>query len=227
LGSLSWIKVSIDAGSSKTYDNIHRGKHGDFEKVLENLELAVYIKNKFNLNTTIGTQLLLLPDNYIEVPMLVDILGNIGVDYLVIKPYSQHLYSNTKLYENLNYTDEELNSLVELGNNSIDVIVRVDTMEAIVEEKQYNNCRSCSFWSYIDSCGDVYACSAYLKNENFVCGNIYNNRFNEVWDSKKTRQVLNMIENMDIGKCRKACRMDKINRYLHALVNQSEHINFI
>ena len=54
------------------------------------MESAVKIKREQNLHTTIGVQLLLLPDNKDEIVRMGKELRKIGVDYFTIKPFSQH-----------------------------------------------------------------------------------------------------------------------------------------
>ena len=48
------------------------------------------LKN-IKLKTTLGVQDLLLPDNMSQLVNMAKQLSEIGVDYLTIKPYSQHL----------------------------------------------------------------------------------------------------------------------------------------
>ena len=36
-----------------------------------------------------------------------------------------------------------------------------------------------------------------------------------------------MMESFNINNCRKACRLDEINKYLWMLKNPPEHVNFI
>jgi cyclic pyranopterin phosphate synthase len=64
---LSWVKVSINAATDKTYKKIHRGKDTDLRRVLGNLVYAVTTRNIHNYSCTIGTQVILLPDNVTEI----------------------------------------------------------------------------------------------------------------------------------------------------------------
>ena len=50
-----------------TYDKIQQGRPGDLDKVLLNMQEAVKVKRNQNLTTTLGVQLLLLPDNKNEI----------------------------------------------------------------------------------------------------------------------------------------------------------------
>lgn len=47
-----------------------------------------------------------------EVALLAQTCKDIGVDYLVVKPYSQHLFSETKKYENIDYA-----SMIDMGES--------------------------------------------------------------------------------------------------------------
>ena len=42
---VSWIKVSMNAGTNNAYEKIHRTSEKDFEKVWSNISNAIYVKN--------------------------------------------------------------------------------------------------------------------------------------------------------------------------------------
>ncbi|MBU4334062.1 MAG: radical SAM protein, partial [Candidatus Omnitrophica bacterium] len=90
LPHLTWIRVSLNAGSKESYSDIHGTDPEDFERVIKNLRSAVKLKRDNKYACTIGVQFLLLPKNVKELVPLASVLKSIGVDYLVVKPYSQH-----------------------------------------------------------------------------------------------------------------------------------------
>ena len=184
---------------------------------------------------TIGAQSLLLPDNRQEITELARLCRDvIGLDYLVIKPYSQHLFSNTHTYENIRYSDIDRleDELAGYQRDGFDVIFRSNTMRKLDQlvDQRYPTCNATPFfWAYVMADGSVYGCSAYLQDQRFCYGNLNDSGFRTIWEGERRKENFNFVQNsLDIKNCRKNCRMDEINRYLHALkTNSVEHINFI
>ncbi len=235
LHSLSWIRVSINAGKSETYGRIHRTKPDDFKKVIRNIEEAVFFKNKKKLKTTIGAQLLLLDENKDEVFELARSLKKCGVDYFSVKPYNPHPDSNNKVFCN-SITIEFLNNL-EMNLNSLktekyDIIIRKNSFTQIDSRvKEFNACYGPAFISFIRENGNVFACEAAYNNNEFTFGNILENPFKKIWLGKKRKKILQKLS-FDYSSfsntfCRPTCRINNINKYLWQLCNPDPHINFI
>lgn len=231
----TWIKVSLNAGTAESYAKIHRTKKDDFYKVIENLRNIIEFRNSHKLNCTVGAQILLLPDNAHELEDLARLCRDeIKLDYLVVKPYSQHKFSETKLYENIDYSlyVNYGKRLEAFSTDSFKLVFRQHTMHKYLQRDhtRYQKCHATPFfWAYVMANGDLYGCSAYLMDQRFSYGNLNELSFREIWQSDKRRQNFNHISNsLDISECRKNCRMDEINRYLDRLSNQSiPHVNFI
>ncbi len=231
---VAWIKVSLNAGSAENYAAIHQTKAADFELVLNNLRAAVAQKKARKLNCTLGAQILLLPENRHEVATLAGICRDIGLDYLVVKPYSQHVFSETRRYENLRYDNllgmsEEL---AKFNGDGFNVVFREQTMKnySQSEDQRYQTCHATPyFWAYIMADGEVYGCSAYLTDQRFAYGNIHRQSFQAIWEGEKRRENWQYIrQELDISQCRKNCRMEAVNQYLDKLTaQQPAHINFI
>ncbi|MBU4263803.1 MAG: radical SAM protein [Proteobacteria bacterium] len=226
-----WIKVSINAGDPATYARIHNTREDDFAKVLHNLENAVRVKKKTKSQCVLGAQLLLLPENFHEVMLLAGLVKDIGLDYLVIKPYSHHPLTESSRYKNISYEglDDMCRQADSLRSDDFEVVIRRDTMQRWNKQyRRYHHCRALPFWSYIDSAGNVWGCSMYMGDDRFLYGNIHRNSFQEIWEGAARRHSLHWVENeLDTGNCRVNCRMDKVNTYLWELENPPDHVNFI
>lgn len=226
----SWVRFSVNAGSSESYDRIHRGKPGDFEKMLANLRRAIEYKRANNLSATIGVQMLLIPENQYEVMKLAEQIAEIGVDYFSVKPFSKHPLSHCDLSEEFEYGKflELESNLRQKFQGKMQIAFRTQAMEKLKYEKSYDCCRGLPFWAYLDSMGQVWACSAHLGKPEFCYGDLNKQDFIQIWEGKQRQIVMKMVKDqLDVKQCREICRLDEINIYLHELKNPGEHVNFI
>ncbi len=226
-----WIKVSCNAGSAATYAAIHRTREADFEQVFRNLAMAVALRRRDGLGCVLGLQALLLPENRGEMVDLALRCRDLGLDYLVIKPYSQHPQGDSRRYQDISYQAENAleEALADLNTPTFHVVYRAETMQRWdTGEREYCRCLALPFWSYIDAGGNVWGCSVYLGDERFLYGNILEQSFREIWQGERRRASLRFVEQeLDPSTCRLNCRMDKINAYLWGLRHPPAHVNFI
>lgn len=227
----TWIKVSLNAGSAETYGLIHGTSPEDFGLVLRNLERAVAVRQRIGAACTLGAQLLLLPENRHEVVALARTLRDLGLDYLVVKPYSQHPQSLTREYGGVSYADSEAlqADLTQCSSDTFQVIWRGNAVQRMQQgHKTYGRCLALPFWSYIDAGGGVWGCSVYLQDERFAYGNIMTESFQAVWEGERRRASLDWCaRELDPAQCRVNCRMDPVNAYLWELMHPGAHVNFI
>jgi len=233
----SWVKVSLNGGSAKSYAQVHQTREIDFQRVINNLKKAVEFRNKNKLNCTIGVQSVLLPENADEMVNLGKIIRDeIGADYFVIKPFSQEPSSINKLYEDIDYRSMTLRAnekrLKALETENFKVSYRSETMSNYHEdqENRYITCYSTPIYmAYLMAEGSVYGCKDHLLDPNFCYGNINKNTFSEIWKGELRKKGIEYVLNeLDVSKCRINCRMDKVNRYLFDLKEgKVDHINFI
>lgn len=232
LRNCSWIKTSINAGTAETYAKIHRTKPEDFDRVMETFRMCVKVKKEKGYTCTLGAQMLLLPENAHEARTLGEKVKEIGVDYLVIKPHTQPLYSETRRYEKFDYKElvKLEDELKGLNGNNFSLIFRAKAISKTFErDRGYEKCSATPFfWAYIMSDGCVYGCLNYLENERFNYGNINELTFKEIWEGEKRKEGYHYIREMlDVRGCRVNCRMDEINRYLWKLRHPDRHVSFI
>jgi len=231
LSSTEWIKVSFNGATAETYAKIHRTRAEDFDQVIRNMTFAAERRRDMYYTCTLGMQLLLLPENAHEAVQLAKLARDIGMDYLVVKPYSQHPQSRTQKYQDVTYAQYEhlAEELESYNSESFRVIYRLNTMAKWDRgEREYDRCQALPFWSYIDAGGNVWGCSVFMEREEFHYGNIYENTFAEIWEGPKRAESLQWFaQKFDSNHCRINCRMDEINRYLWDLKHPPAHVNFI
>lgn len=232
LANIDWIKVSCNAGDPRTYANIHQCKETDYSKVWDNLRYAVSVRDRCALNTVIGIQCVLLPENAHSIEQLVKMAKLSKLDYCVIKPYSQHNSSITTQYKDIHYTSyiDKITQLEQYTDDTFEVVTRTNAMSSWDNpERGYHKCLSTPYlWAYIMANGDVYGCSAYLLDDRFNYGNINTQLFSNIWLGDKRKTSMEYVAHkLDITECRKNCRMDKVNKFLWDIANPGQHTNFI
>jgi cyclic pyranopterin phosphate synthase len=229
--AMSWIKVSLNAGTPETYAAVHRTKPEDFYTVVANIESAARYIAEQNASCILGVQSVLLPENAAEMASLAAICRDVGVSYFVIKPHAQHYNSITRMYESLDYGPylQLADQLEKISTDRFKVIFRMHTFNKLRRtERGYGRCLGLPFWSYIDSGGNVWGCSDYLGDERFLYGNIHQESFRDIWLGEQRQRSLDFVaRELDPEKCSLNCRMDEINLYLWELTHPAAHVNFI
>ncbi|OEU66067.1 MAG: radical SAM protein [Desulfovibrio sp. S3730MH75] len=228
---VSWVKVSCNGMTPGSYQEVHRSPDGDFEKVISNLKEAIAIRKRTGAKCAFGLQSVLLPESAADMKRLTLLCRDIGLDYIVIKPYSQHPQGITKEFEGLTYEEfVDLGvELKELETESFKVIYRGKAMSRLqAEERGYERCLALPFWSYMDVESNIWGCGIFIGDEHFFYGNLKEQSFKELWESDKRKESLEWCNaHLDSQQCRINCRMDKVNVYLWELQNPGPHVNFI
>lgn len=228
LDAFTWIRFSVASMEEVSYDLIQRGKPGDLGRVKANLTDIVGIKKDRKLKTTLGVQCLLMPENVFQLVDMAKELRQIGVDYLTIKPYSQHKHSDNKQnidYEQLLDIEKEIK---EYETDDFSIYFRANAMKKMHQDKCYTQCLGLPFMTHIDSQGNVWPCIAHIGVNEFCYGNINEQTFEEIWEGANRQKVMARINSSNINSiCREACRLDEINKYLDELKHPGEHVNFI
>lgn len=230
---LAWIKFSVDAGTSEIYAKVHNVPATFFERTLDSIQTAIKVKNDNNLDVTIGVQFLIIEENLHDAEESINLFSNLGVDYLVFKPYSLHPQMIKK--KDIIYTEDTIKYLQNIIDEykdrvKMNIIFRKDALEKYIrKEKTFNHCYALPFWGYISAKGDFYTCSVFLGDERFRVGNIYEKDMKSILFGKERKKSIEFGEkDLDIDdKCRVNCRMARINDFLEFLENKPMHINFV
>ncbi len=229
LRTLTWMRFSTAAIHEDIYNQIHCAKQGDLEKVLNNMQEAVRVKKNQKLGTTIGVQMLLLPENQNQAVEMARELRRIGVDYFTIKPFSQHPQSRQLLQVDYNQEMMDIEKQVkELEDENFKVYFRTHAMEMLKCKRAYKQCLALPFMVYLDAKGNLWPCIVFMGKENFSYGNLNEESFVQIWEGKNREKLTEFFMQMDLeSSCREICRLDEMNKYLNELKYPGSHVNFI
>ncbi len=226
---LSFIRISLNAGTRETYGKVHGTQEGDFDAVIANLRKLVEEKRRTGSDITIGVQCVLLSHNQDEILTLASLVKEIGVDYLSVKPFLKH--PDIKFDDNIEDLSTVLDNLNEAGTklsgDGFNFVLR-KTLFLNKFERKYKKCLSTDFMIEVDATGDVYSCGPHIGNPEHKLGNILNSTFKDFWESEEAQKVRNHVScNVDVSKCMPFCRPDSVNEFLWQIKNPPQHVNYI
>jgi len=213
----TWIRFSVDAATPETHAKIHGVLENDFQKILDNLQKAVEIKKQNNYDVTLGVQFLLLEENAHEVLKIAEICKRLGVDNLQVKPYSYNPNSFNKFEIDYEKFDDLKEKLMVFADENFKIIFRTSRGERVLKRQEYNQCHGLPFIAIINEKGNIMPCHLFYDKDELSYGNIYKNKFSEIWRSEQRKEVLRKIQEKGVDQCKKGCRLDLINSYLHKL----------
>ena len=240
--SLTWIRISLDAGNEESYNKLRiTNKNNDFKTVLENIRELIKIKKKINSNLCIGAGFVVTKDHYKEVKEFSEIFKDLDVDYCQFKPEivqieregspdrsKEQISSNFWMNEVIEALDE---ARLVLGNkfecNSYkleDLIINPKTYG-----RNYSECLGSQLQPCIGADGNVYVCTNHRGHKNYAYGNIFEKSFKEVWKDLKSRKcVMKQIEEKEkFSKCSQLCKPHESNKIVWAIKSNSKDNNYI
>lgn len=230
--SISWIRFSVSAGSEEHYKKIHRGKDGDFKKVIDNIAIASELKKRNGWQTVLNVQIVMIPENRHEILTLANTVKNAGADRFIVKSFGTVEKTRTEMkdaitsefYENSQDLKE---GLKKLSDENFQTIFRDERIANTYKEKTYDACYAAPFYVAIGSDGSIYPCCSLMWVEEFVLGNINDDSFHSIWSGKRREDIMKKIKSCGLACCPRACKLDPMNQYLHELLHPGEHVDFI
>ena len=232
LKRLTYLRFNVSAGTDKGYRRIHKVKPKVFDIVVENIRYCCELKKKYNLDVTIGLQMVLMPYAIDEVIPLSLLGKELGVDYLVIKHCSdtpdKALGIDHDIYDqNVDVFKEAEN----LSDDNYDVIVKWSKLTN-QGKKSYDKCQAVPYFMMrITGDGKLFPCAQFFDHrvDEFMIGDLTKQSFKELMFSKRYDEVVKNIQNLNVHKeCMTNCKENSINEFLWNLTDEKpEHINFV
>lgn len=216
--SLVWLRFNI-SGVEK-YDFMHTTKNG-FRKFEEVIRTAVRYKG----HCTIGLQMVCVPECFSEIVPLSRKAKEWGVDYLVIKQYSDPGCKEMSPFDMQEY-DKATQALREaegMSDEKTKIIVKwsaINDTRAITTSGTwgFDRCIDLPFIFQISGNGKCYPCG-YLFGDNRYCyGSVVESRLKDIIESNRYWDVVNTIAQMRLQDlCKGQCRHCETNKFVDVL----------
>lgn len=226
LNTHSWVRISVDAATKETYKHIRHVN--DFDNVINNIRKLVTAKEKIKSSTTIGIGFIITPTNYTEIKEFSKLIKDLRVDYgqfkPCIKPFNEKEQISSKWWK-----EEIIPILEEVFDENERAVVNLYKLTDLVEssfDRIYKKCYGHIFCPCIGASGDVWLCTHMRGLSKYSLGNLNNNTFDNIWNSKKRKDV---IKEIDFNLCQFCCKNNEINKILYQIKHPDKnfHYNFL
>ncbi len=238
IDNLTFVRFSVTGASNRVHEMAHGTR--DFYRIIDNLSSLVSMRGD-SVFPTIGLQFILIHYSAPDLPRIVDIARDVGVDYLAIKPVIG--VEGTRSSKSELTIDETLKLLKEvkrMEGDGLEIHVKPEQTKIVYEndpgDRGYSRCLGCLTTTTLEANFNLYICDNRKKDQ-FLLGNLRDKGFREVWDSDRRKKVM---ADVDVGTCPVACRMDPLNRLYQKILDgeveipyslpdprPEDHINFL
>lgn len=211
--SCRYVRLSIDAGKDETH---YRLKHPRSTDQLSRNLKSVHVLMSQGFTGDVGVAFLIHPENYLELPLLIQQLEEFGASYLQVRPCLGVEISSKAI----NYSRDVIDSY----RGKLPIYANFKRFDEIRFGMKFEKCRATPLLGIVGADAKMYLCCQFRGNKNYVIGDLKKASFKEQWGSKKHTQVIGSV---DIKKC-PPCRYSNINQLIEdVFLKDKMHRNFI
>ncbi len=220
---LTWIRISVDAGTPETYNRIrHTGGQFGWDKMLANLDLLIQA-NWSGLD--IGVGFVVTPSNVQDVLEFARLFKDRDVAYCQFKPEIVNIERENGSQRRVNFwklTQSRLAQAREILGDKFQLNdYKLDDLTANTAHygRTYRKCLGSQLSPCVGADGCVYVCPNLRGKPQYSYGSIHERSFVDIWnDMGRRREVMDRIENQErFAFCTKLCKPHESNKILWQL----------
>ena len=231
---LSWLRVSVDAGSPEVFNQFrpHASGRSQFDLVINNMkELGQRKKGimgySFLLLSKFDKSGKLENTNAVDIEKAGNIAKDIGCDYFEVKPaFDLMHYLQSQDTKVTDIANKQLAAIKKLNSGTFQVIAPYTLDEALkgvaVQPKEYERCLVQDLRTVVSPSG-VYVCPYHRGNLNMRIGDITKQSFKEIWHSQKRKEVRDRVNPKN--HCGFHCIRDGSNKFLEKIISGEEALD--
>ena len=232
---MTWIRISVDAGTEKTYNEVRIPKgEANWEKMMYNLTKLIKTKKARGRNLDIGVGFVISPDTYHEIIDFAKTFKDMDLTYCQYKP---EIIIREKGGEQrdldfwLNKVKPELDEAKAILGNKFQV--NGYKLEDLAKERKnfgrnYKKCLGSQISPCIGADGNVFVCTNHRGWKEYSYGNLNDGKsFKEIWNDIENRQkIMHQIENIECFKnCTKLCKPHESNKAIWEIWENMSHLD--
>jgi len=211
LEKLTWLRISLDAGTPETYERIRQSK--SWPQVMKNLEMVGKLKGPL-----VGVGFVVTLENFKELSDACALVKSFGIPYVRVSAMFSE--GGADYYQGfLNEIDQERGWAHGMEDDSFKLIDffdnRIDDLKQAAPD--YSFCGYQQFVTYIGGDQKVYTCCTNAYTPHGLIGDLTNQRFKD-W-LKETRTF-------DAKSCHH-CQYNGVNKTVNYMLSEPAHVSFV
>lgn len=207
----TYIRVSLNAASVQTHNIVNAPKSSQFERIIDNIEKLRKHRDKIGANMLIGIKNAIFDKNLHEIEEMVALGERLKVDYIMFaavvgeSPASRQIIDDAK-------------AKIDMLKKKTQVLLFHSFYKKL---QQTPKCISNPLIGTVSANGDMYLCGFMDHSDGrYRIGNINENRFIDIWGSKKHYEVYN---SQDPEYCVKyTCKMKEYDNVIRDVFIQDK-----
>ena len=219
-----WIRASVNAGSSRTYQVVHNPrKFGEetYHLVMQNLQ---EMRKICPSTTRLGCSYLIETHNWSEIVSFANQIRDMGLDYVQFKlayiPAEKTMFDVPEYRDHATEIFDLLEQVYQLETDNFKIIFPKGRAEFAT--KKYQSCWVQHFSAHVGVNSHVYPCCVQTYHPQADLGSLIEHTFEEIWHSE-TRQK----RAAELGASCPRCWWDPINTVLDIMANPMDDMDFI
>ena len=198
LPHMTWIRFTVGAGTPEGYSKVmYKGEKYTkvFDRAMRNISYAVELKQKLNLDVTIGIQMVLTPEFKDEVLPFAKLAVDLGVDYGVIK----HCSDDEMGTLGIDYAKyEEMYPIIQKAEKMSNDKTKVIAKWKKIKDKgvsSYNRLYGPQFLLQLSGSGLVAPAGQFFnaRYSKLHMGNFTEERFIDIFKSNRYKTIMDYI----------------------------------
>lgn len=192
LSRLSYINISVDAGTNETYNKLkcsnRASQQKELDKVFNNIFLLKKFKDLNRTNIEINCSCIIYPENYREIYSLAKKLKTLGVCTLRLKKdiYGAKVLNKQQKEECLKLISNIRN---ELEDDKFTLITVHDLNNDNEQLQDFGSCLISKMMAAVGSDGYLYPCNYHPRPGGFKLGSLVENTLEKIWESTYRAQI--------------------------------------
>lgn len=193
----SWIRVSINAGTAQTYQNIHQTNNiNSFNKVMNDLK---YVKETIKI--PIYVSFCVVPENYKEIVLMTQKVKKMGLDG--IKFNAVYTIEKDGMFNDnqAKVVQDMINKAKKLETDDFKVMDSFWKREKYNSNGEFDKCSFQYFVVNISYDGKVYPCCITTTRDQYAYGDLNKARFKDIIQSEQRKTKADTYNQKNCPDC--------------------------